>query len=91
MNLTKRMSESEEKEFNENDICHICKEKLNSSKVRDHCHITGKYGGPAHAKCDLDFKLLKITVVFHNLRGYDGHSIMQEIGKFGKKYKCYPK
>ena len=29
---------------------------------------------------------MKIPVIFHNLRGYDGHFIMQEIGKIAKKY-----
>lgn len=53
------MSVMDEKEFNENGICHICKEKINSGKVRDNCHITGKYKGPAHAKCNLDYKLCK--------------------------------
>lgn len=29
---------------------------------------------------------MKIPVIFHNLRGYDSHFIMQEIGKIAKKY-----
>ena len=32
----------------------------------------------------------KIPVVFHNLRGYDSHLIMQEIGKFKKKINVIP-
>ena len=31
-----------------------------------------------------------IPVVFHNLRGYDGHLIMQEIGKFGLSVGVIP-
>jgi hypothetical protein len=27
----------------------------------------------------------KIPVVFHNLREYDSHLIIQEVGKFGEK------
>ena len=34
-----------------------------------------------------DFKLTdKIPVIFHNLRGYDSHFIMQEIGEIVKKH-----
>ena len=36
-------------------------------KVKDHCHYTGKYGGPAHDVCNLRYKIPKeIPVVFHN-------------------------
>ena len=54
--------------------------------VRDHCHITGRYRGSAHQSCNLNFKVTKkIPVVFHNLRGYDGHLIMQQIGRVCKE------
>ena len=29
---------------------------------------------------------LKIPVIFHNLRGYDSHFIMQQIGKIAKEH-----
>ena len=54
-------------------------------RVRDHCHITGKYRGSAHNDCNLKLRLnpeyIKIPVIFHNLKGYDSHFIMQKIGK----------
>ena len=60
--------------------------KIKNIKVRDHCHVTGKYRGSAHAICNLNFQLTnKIPVVFHNLKGYDSHFIMQEIGDIAKK------
>ena len=38
-------------------------------KVRDHCHITGKYRGYAHRDCDINLKLShKVPLVFHNLK-----------------------
>ena len=41
----------------------------NNIKVRDHCHITGKYRGAAHADCNINLKLNnKIAIVFHNLK-----------------------
>ena len=60
-------------------------------KVRDHCHITGKYRGSAHQKCNINYELTeKIPVIFHNLCGYDSHFIMQEIGKFNRKINVIP-
>ena len=60
--------------------------------MRDHCHVTGKYRGSAHTDCNLSYRLTnKIYVIFHNLRGYDLHLIMQEIGKFKKDINVIPK
>ena len=57
--------------------------------VRDHCHVTGKYRGSAHQTCNLKLKIsaenIKIPVVFHNLKGYDSHFIMNELGELIKK------
>ena len=59
-------------------------------RVRDHCHITGKFRGSAHQDCNLKLQIkpetIKIPVIFHNLRGYDSHFIMQEIGKIAKEH-----
>ena len=59
--------------------------------MRDHCHVTRKYRGSAHTDCNLSYRLTnKIYVIFHNLRGYDSHLIMQEIGKFNKDINVIP-
>ena len=84
-----RMTEDDEKEFQKANECHICNKKYNENdvRVRDHCHITGKYRGSAHQDCNLNFRITeKIPVIFHNLRGYDSHFIMQEIGETVKKH-----
>ena len=63
----------------------------NDVKVRDHCHITGKYRGSAHRNCNINLKLNhKIPVVFHNLKNYGSHLIMQELGKFNLKTNVIP-
>ena len=83
-----KMTKEDEESFVRAEECHICKTPFVKSdvKVRDHCHVTGKYRGSAHRDCNLNFRLTdKIPVVFHNLRGYDSHFIMQEIGEIVKK------
>ena len=49
MNLTKE----EKREFKKPQaVCPICEEKISEGlKVRDHCHLIGKYRGPAHQSC----------------------------------------
>ena len=60
-------------------------------KVRDHCHITGKYRGSVHRDCNINVNLNhKIRIVFHNLRNYDSHLIMQELDKFNFKINIIP-
>ena len=84
-----RMTKDNEKEFQKADKCHICEKKYNETdvRVRDHCHITGQYRGSAHQDCNLNFQITgKIPAIFHNLRGYDSHFIMQEIGEIVKKH-----
>ena len=52
-------------------------------KVRDHCHYTGLYRGPAHLLCNLRYKIPSyIPVVFHNLSGYDAHLFIRELGAY---------
>ena len=65
--------------------CYICEKALNEDRVRDHCHFTGKFRGAAHSNCNLQYQIskknYKLPIVFHNLRGYDAHLIMQGVRK----------
>ena len=73
--------------------CWICDNDYvdNDIKVRDHCHITGKYRRSAHRDCNINLKLNhKIPVVFHNPKNYDSYLIMQELGKFNLKINVTP-
>ena len=87
-----KMTDNDELCFRLEEKCHICNKKYTDKdiRVRDHCHITGKYRGSAHQECNLKLRVnpeeIKIPVIFHNLRGYDSHFIMQEIGAIVKKH-----
>ena len=45
------------KRYKRSTICHICFKPFNSKepKVRDHCHYTDRYRGPAHLLCNLRY------------------------------------
>ena len=44
---------------------HICNEDLDKDRVRDHCHLSGKFRGAAHEVCNLKHKVPKFfPVVF---------------------------
>ena len=87
-----KMTDNDEFSFKLEQKCYICEESYKDKdvRVRDHCHITGKYRGSAHQDCNLKLRLnpeeIKIPVIFHNLRGYDSHFIMQQIGEITKKH-----
>ena len=91
------MTVEEERDFQNSTSCYICGRKYkNGDKnepVRDHCHITGKYRGSAHNDSNLilsiDPESIKIPVIFHNLKGYDSHFIMQKIGKMIEDQSVY--
>ena len=91
-----KLTEEEEIDFKNSNICHICETKITDGKVRDHCHLTGKYRGAACKVCNINYHNLQknidktwrnqdIPVIFHNLRAYDAHFIIQEASKFTKR------
>ena len=78
--------------FEFDDTCWICKRDIDISdddgddegsefnKVRDHCHWTGRYRGPAHNRCNLGLQYKSFIPVFmHNLTGYDMHFLIQSL------------
>ena len=75
--------------YNEQEICYICKEKfcvdkddkdyINRKKVKDHCHYTGEFKGPAHSICNLKYKVPEeIPIIIHNAT-YDTHFIINQL------------
>ena len=87
------MTKEENEDFENSTKCWICDNDYidNDVKVRDRCHITGKYRGLVHRDCKINIKLNhKILVVFHKLKNYDSHLIMQELDKFSLEINVIP-
>ena len=88
------MSEKEEEQFQSSNTYRICEKLINDDdeKVRDHCHVIGKFRGVAHWSCNINCQLTKkLPVIFHNLRGYDSHLIFCELNEFDLKIDCAKK
>ena len=45
-------SQEKDEDYRNINICRFCEKEIISDKVSDHCHLTGKYKGPAHNKCN---------------------------------------
>ena len=88
----KPLTSKQWRKFNRAKKCHICFKEFepDNSKVRDHCHYTGLYRGPAHMNCNLRYRIPSyIPILFHNLSGYDAHLFIRELGKkFDKNKIC---
>ena len=76
------MTQENEEDFKNNDNCRFCEKQIESDKVRDHCHLTGYYRGPAHNTCNI-IVLQKqsnfIPFIFHNFSNYDCHMFFQKL------------
>ena len=93
------LTQEEINRYNEREICNICKEKfcvdkndknyINRKKVKDHCHNTGKFRGPAHSICNLKYKVPKeIPIIIHNAT-YDTHFIINQLAiEFKGELNC---
>ena len=91
------MTEEDEEDFDNNNICRFCEKELLSDKVRDHCHLTGKYRGPAHNTCSINVKQKDsnfIPFAFHNFSKYDCHMFFKSLVDSKKdkvKFEIFPK
>ena len=60
------MSGKEEERFQLSNICWICNKLLDvaDNKVRDHCHVSGKYRSAAHWSCFKMTRKVPVNLVF---------------------------
>lgn len=86
------LTQEEEESYLTANHCYLCEKSIGKEvKIRDHCHITGKYRGPAHNCCNLRCQAPDFLPVFiHNLSGYDSHIIVKEIGYDDKHIEVIP-
>ena len=76
------MTEEDEKNFKKNNIFRICQKNIECDKVRDHCHLTGKYRGAAHNKCNINItqdKSIFIPFIFHIFSNYGCHMFFKKV------------
>ena len=86
------MTNEDEEIYNNSHMCWICKQELNTDKVRNHCHVTGKFREAAHNKCNLKLRIpRKLPITFHNLQGYDGLIIFKELNNSDADIAVIPK
>ena len=91
------MTQEDEEDFKNNSICRFCEREIISDKVRDHCHLTGKYKGPAHNTCNINVRQKDsnfIPFAFHNFSNYDCHMFFKKLVDLKKdkvKFKIIPK
>ena len=55
------MSEKEEEQFLSSNICWIYEKLIadDDNKVKDHCHVTGKFRDASHWSCNVNLQLTK--------------------------------
>ena len=76
------MTEKDEEDYENNNICRFCEKNLESDKVRDHCHLTGKYRGPAHKTCNINVIQKQsnfLPFIFHIFSNYDCHMFFKKL------------
>ena len=81
------MTEDDEEDHRNNNICRFCEKNIESDKVFDHCHLTSKYRGPAHNTCNINVKQKDsdfAPFAFHSFSNYDCHMFFRRLLDFKK-------
>ncbi len=76
------MTQEDGEDYQNNNICRFCEKDIESDKVRDHCHLTDNYRGPAHNVCNFIVTQKQsnfIPFIFHNFSNYDCHMFFKKL------------
>ena len=95
------LTNKEIKSYEKQNVCYICEKTFCGDKnkkieydlhhkVRDHCHYTRKFRGPAHNICNLRYNIpKKFPIVFHNGSTYDYHFVIKKLAEeFKVEFEC---
>ena len=91
------MTQEDKEDFANTNICRVCEKKIESDKVCVHCHLTGKYRGPAHKTCNINVNQKDsnfIPFAFLNFSNYDCHMFFKRLVNIKTdkvKFKIIPK
>ena len=76
------MTEGDDGDSRNSNICRICEKEILSDKVRDHCRLTDRYRRPAHSKWYFNVtqdKSNNIPFILHNFSNYDCHMFFKQL------------
>ena len=76
------LTEEDEERYRKNIVCRFCEKNIKSDKIRDQCHLTGKYRSPAHNQCNTHVTQDQNNFqpfVFHNFSNYDCHLFFKKL------------
>lgn len=91
LNVPCRMTKSDVVNHRAAKRCKMCHVPFSwmTGKVRDHCHLSGRYRFPLCSTCNLTrakVHTFSLCVIFHGLTNYDSHFIIQRLNKFDCRY-----
>ena len=87
-----QMSVGEKEKFHQAHKCEMCYRSFDEApsliKVRDHCHLSGRYRYALCSECNLTHakRPFEVYVFFHGLTNYDSHFLIQKMSS----YPTYP-
>ena len=91
------LTQEDEEDYRNNNICRFCEKTIESDKVRDPCHLTGKYRGSIHNVCNINVEQKDsnfIPFAFHISSNYDCHMFFKRLVDLKKdkvSFKIIPK
>ena len=74
------MTKKDEEDYRNNNIWRFCGKNFERDKVRNRCHLTGNYRGPANSFCNIIVTQDKSNFIpfkFHNFSNYDCHTVFK--------------
>ena len=82
MNKDMIMTKRDEEVYRNNNNCPFCEKNIECDKVRDHCHLTGNYRGPAHSIFIFNViqnQSIFIPFIIYNFSVYDSHMFFKKL------------